>query len=300
MKILITGGTGSLGSVLVKEWTEQSHELTVLSRNPHKQAALAKEFPNVRFILSDICNYSEVWRACVEQEWCIHTAALKQVDVGEYHPTEFSRVNIQGTITVAQAWNATHSDEYAKKMLFISSDKGCAPLNTYGATKKVGEAVFRKYGGSVVRYGNVVESAGSFYKIWRINADKHGIIQVRTPEPTRFLLTFKDAVVIIEDAVRLIEAGDEGIYVPHNLKAFSLHEVARWFAEKYNCEIEYEELLPYEKISERLVAEGEIPVQVSSILSKIVPGWGKDISKFQSNRATQITAAKVAEILEWQ
>ncbi len=300
MRILITGGTGSLGSVLVKEWTEQGHEITVLSRNPHKQAALAKELPNTtRFILTDICNYSDVKRACEEQDWCIHTAALKQVDVGEYHPAEYVRVNVQGTITVVNAWQATHSGIYAKKMLFIGSDKGCSSLNTYGATKKIGEAVFRKYGGSVVRYGNIASSRGSFYQLWKINADKHGIIQVRTPEPTRFLLTFEDAIAIIEDAMRLVEAGDEGIYVPHNLKAFSLHEVAKWFAKKYACAVEFENLLPYEKMHERLVAEGEIPVPVSPILSKIVPGWGKDISKFQSNRATQITADKVAEILGW-
>ncbi len=301
MRILITGGTGSLGSVLTKEWTGRGHEITVLSRNPHKQAALAKELPNTtRFILTDICNYSDVSRACEEQDWCIHTAALKQVDVGEYHPTEYARVNVQGTITVVNAWRDTHKDNNTKKMLFIGSDKGCHSLNTYGACKKIGEAVFRKYGGSVVRYGNIVSSRGSFYQLWKINADKHGIIQVRTPEPTRFLLTFKDAVDIIEDAMRLVEGGDEGIYVPHNLKAFSLHEVARWFAKHYNCEVEYEPLLPYEKKNERLVAEGEIPVPVSPILSKIVPGWGQDISKFQSNRATQITAEKVAEILHWK
>ncbi len=300
MRILITGGTGSLGSVLVKEWTEQGHEITVLSRNPHKQAKLASEYPNVRFVLSDICNYPDVRRACEGQDWCIHTAALKQVDVGEYHPTEYARVNIQGTITVVEAWSVEHKGHpSAKHMLFASTDKSVAPLNCYGMTKGVATAVFRKYNGSVVRYGNVCSSAGSFYQIWKINADKHGIIQVRTPEPTRFLLTFKDAVAIIEDAMRLVEGGDEGIYVPHNLKAFSLHEVAKWFAKKYDCAIEFQSLLPYEKQHERLVAEGEIPVPVSPILSKIVPGWGKDISKFQSNRATQITANKVAEILKW-
>ena len=299
MRILITGGTGSLGSVLVKEWTKQGHELTVLSRNPHRQAALAKDFPDVRFVLTDICNYPDVWRACAGQDWCIHTAALKQVDVGEYHPGEFIRVNVQGTIDLTQAWAVTHPTIGKSHILGISSDKATAPINSYGRTKGLMEAVIRKVGGSCVRYGNVVESAGSFYQIWKINADKYGVIQVRIPEPTRFLLTLSDAVAIVEDAMRLVEGGDEGIYVPHNLRAFSLHDVAKWFAKKYSCEIEYELLLPYEKVNERLVADGELPVSVSPILSKIVPGWGQDISNFQSDKAERVTASDIARILQW-
>ncbi len=299
MRILITGGTGSLGSVLVKEWTKQGHEITVLSRNPHKQAALGREFPNVTFVLTDICNYPDVRRACVGQDWCIHTAALKQVDVGEYHPHEFIRVNEQGTINLTEAWAATHSPIERTHLIGISSDKACAPINTYGRSKGQMEAIIRKTHGSVVRYGNVVESAGSFYQIWKINADKHGVIQVRIPEPTRFLLTFKDAMAIVEGAMNLVVGDDEGIYVPHNLRAFSLHDVAIWFARKYDCAIEEESLLPYEKVNERLVADGELPISVSHILSKIVPGWGQDISMFQSDKAKRLTADSVAEILGW-
>ncbi len=299
MRILITGGTGSLGSVLVKEWTKQGHEITVLSRNPHKQAALGREFPNVAFVLTDICNYPDVRRACVGQDWCVHTAALKQVDVGEYHPGEFIRVNEQGTINLTEAWAVTHPSDNKSHLLGISSDKACMPINGYGRSKGQMEGIIRKAHGSCVRYGNVVESVGSFYQVWKINADKHGVIQVRTPEPTRFLLTFRDAVDIVEDAMRLVEAGDEGIYVPHNLRAFSLHDVAIWFARKYDCAIEEESLLPFEKIHERLVADGEVPVPVSSILSKIVPGWGQDISMFQSDKAERLSAEVVAEVLGW-
>ena len=108
MRILITGGTGSLGTALVARWKE-NHELTILSRNPHNQATLKRLAPNVAFFLSDICDKGEVKGACEGQDWLVHTAALKQVDVGEFHPSEFFRVNTFGSKVVSEAWAETHT-----------------------------------------------------------------------------------------------------------------------------------------------------------------------------------------------
>lgn len=305
-RILITGGTGSLGSVLTKKWATEGHQVTVVSRNPHRQAALSKEVPNATFILSDICNQSEMERACREQDILIHAAALKQVDVGEYHPVEYARVNIQGTITIASAWTATHprNDGY---VLGIGSDKGVSSLNAYGASKKLLESIFRKYKFSILRYGNVLGSRGSALQMWKIALAEHQPLLVRTPFPTRFLLTLNEAVALIEDALRLMETSEfkheGGIFVPYNLVAFSIKELADYIAKQHGRGVVFESLLPYEKVHESLVADGEGPRQVSDKLCMIVPSWDEPerlMDQFRSNTAPRIGPEEVLRRVDWK
>lgn len=302
-RILITGGTGSLGTALVRHWYEQ-HELTVLSRNPHRQEEMESQFPNVRYILADICNEGEVYRACLGQDILIHGAALKQVSTGEFHPSEFARVNIQGTVTVTEAWARARrqvgNDDIApaepRKALLISSDKACQSLNCYGSSKKMSEAIFRKYDYSVLRYGNVVESNGSFINKWKQAIAEGKPIKVREPEPTRFLLRMTDAIALIEDALNLIEQNGNGIFVPHSLLAFSVWQAAA----ALKVPVEYESLLPYEKRNEQLVAEGEIPVRESELLSRIKPGWSGEWLNFRSDNVVRMTGQDVLEALGWK
>ena len=96
LKILITGGAGSLGQELVKHFYNQGYEVTALFRTPQKQYALKQKYPNLKIILTDICNSDAIRQACRGQDILIHAAALKQIDVGEYHPEEFTRVNAWG------------------------------------------------------------------------------------------------------------------------------------------------------------------------------------------------------------
>lgn len=302
-RILITGGTGSLGTALVSKWYAEGHQITVLSRNPHRQEAMESQFPQVRFILADICNEGEVYRACIGQDILVHAAALKQVNTGEYHPSEFARVNVQGAITVAEAWHRTHcivgadySPVLPRKALFISSDKACSALNTYGSSKKISESVFRKYDYSAIRYGNVVESNGSFLHKWKQAIAEGRPIRVREPEPTRFLLKMNDAVALIEDALDLIDRGGNGIFVPHGLKAFSIWQAAA----ALKVPLEYEPLLPYEKRHEQLVAEGEIPVRESELLSRIKPGWSEEWLGFRSDNVPRLKGKEVLEVLGWK
>lgn len=296
MDIVITGGTGSLGSYLTKRWGKEGHRITVISRDPHRQAELSKEV-DADFVLTDICNYGELVRAFNNKDILIHAAALKQVDVGEYHPIEFSRVNISGTATVAQAWYDTHKTKKGRA-LFISSDKAVAALNTYGATKKVGEGIFRKFGYSVVRYGNVVESRGSFYYIWKKLIDNHSDITVRDPEPTRFFLTFEDAFDIISEALALMRTSsfsDGGIFVPNYLTAFSMWDAANTVSSWYKVGVVHKPLLPYEKVHEILVSPGEYPKSTGTKLSVLIPGWEEsdNISAFCSRTASRIDASVV-------
>jgi UDP-N-acetylglucosamine 4,6-dehydratase len=293
-RILITGGTGSLGTALVRRWYDK-HYLTVLSRDPHKQTRLTAEFPKVRFVLADICNAGEVYKACEGQDILVHCAALKDVGTGEYYPSEFIRVNVTGSQTVAEAWRETHKAR-PNKALLISTDKACASINLYGKTKATAESVFRKYDYSVVRYGNVMGSNGSFLPLWRDAITQGKPIKVRTPEPTRFFLKMDDAIALIEDALDLIEhSGENGIFVPHNLKAFSIADVAR----ALNHPVEMVSLLPYEKQHESLVAEGEDVVMETELLARIRPGWNQNWRLFKSDVAQRMTGEEVLEVLGW-
>lgn len=292
--ILITGGTGSLGKALVRYWYGK-HNLTILSRDWHKQAAMTAEYPDNRYILADVCNYDEVERACEGQDILIHAAAAKDVGTGEYHPVEFARVNIQGSLTAATAWRRTHTVLQPGLALLISSDKATQAINAYGKSKGVAEAIFRKHDYSAIRYGNVIESAGSFVQRWQEAIARGESITVREPAPTRFILMMPDAIALIVDALRLAET-ENGIFVPHNLKAFSIRDVAI----ALGAGVKYESLLPYEKQHESLVAEGEKAIIESDLLARIRPGgWSGEYRRYQSNRAEMLSGEQVLEMLGW-
>lgn len=306
MKILITGGTGSLGSALVEKWYEH-HQLTILSKDTHRSGASQKRYPYIKHILADITDEKAVYKACLGQEVLIHAAATKQVDIGEYHPEEFIRVNELGTMVVADAWLRTkgrsHPDDKRyiprqfRKALFISSDKAVMPLNSYGRCKGQGEAIFRKNGYSVVRYGNVVSSAGSFLHVWENCVANNHPVTVRKPVPTRFYLSMAGAINIIEDALNLVERGINGIFIPHNLKAFSLLDVAK----ALKVPLLFEPLKPGEKQHEYLLAHGEGATKVSEILSQVTLGvWNDQYMDYCSEAAPRMTAKEFLEAVGWK
>jgi len=228
-RILITGGTGSLGRELSLTLLAQGHQVTILSRDPHRQAALRNDplFKQAKFILTDICEYAGVARACEGQDVIVHTAALKTLSIGEQAPAEFVRVNVNGTYIVGEAAIALG----IKKCLFISSDKSPSSSSAYGTTKRLAECLWlanderRGCRFSCVRYGNVADSAGAVWGIWRDLVAKSVPITVREPEPTRFLLRKKDAVQLVLWALAEMKGGE--ILIPANLPAFSLWDLAR-------------------------------------------------------------------------
>lgn len=301
MRILITGGTGSLGQALIARWRDK-HELRILSRNPHKQQMVQEKFglePSA-FVLADICDYEAVRRACLGQDVLIHAAALKTVSQGEQAPDEYFRVNSLGSQVVAKAWAAVKrypDPDYLvaepRKALYINSDKAVAPINFYGCSKKIGEAFFINHGFSSIRYGNVVGSEGSFIHKWEKARAAGRPLKVRIPDPTRFFLSMTHAVDLIESALMLMSnsVGDvvattalNGIFVPH-MEAFSLADVARAMTPEVN--ICYEMLQPGEKQHEILLQEGEKAERVNDFLAVVTAGRMKEMSPEYSSETTE-------------
>lgn len=291
MNILVLGGTGSLGSELTrffssdenKDWVEK---VTVFSRDAHKQAALrAQVSPDrVNFILGDICDYAGLERACKDQRIVIHTAALKYVSDGERQVNEFVRVNIDGSLNVIRACQSNNIGS----VLFISSDKAVDPINLYGRTKAVGEDLFVSNGYSVLRYGNVVNSNGSFLHVWKDQIQKRFNLELRQPEPTRFFLTIEDAVNLVEDALTRLTPG-AAVYVPANLRSFSIWDAFLCTGYPHSKETD---LLPGEKKDEVLVSDHENGVVVSKYLAKVTKGYAGELDRAQY---CSLTAPRLSE-----
>lgn len=222
VNILITGGTGSLGSKLVLHYLEQGYSITVLSRDEDKQSRMMNEYPEVKFILGDIRNYETCKVATIGQDVVIHAAALKRIEFGETDPWECIQTNVIGTRNMVNAClrNSVLS------FVFISTDKACKPINVYGMCKALGERIVTKAGYNCVRYGNVNNSRGSVLPYWKKCKEEKKRITVTNPNMTRFLIDFDEAIKMIEIA---LEKMNGCIYVP-KLDSANIFDLAKLFS----------------------------------------------------------------------
>ena len=170
-KVLITGGTGSLGSALTQRLlTENVDTIRIFSRNENKQLEMDSKFHDdrLRFLLGDVRDYNRLTRACEDIDIVFHAAALKHVPIIEYNPFEAIKTNVMGSQNVIDAC----LEEDVEKAVCIGTDKAVSPLNTYGATKSLMEKLFitasnylknerHKTKFIALRYGNVLGSSGS-------------------------------------------------------------------------------------------------------------------------------------------
>lgn len=259
MRALITGGTGSLGHALTRAWLarEDVSRLVILSRDEWKQAQMRERFPDPRldFRLGDVRDLARLTLAFYGIDTVIHAAALKRVDATANDVLELSKTNIQGTSNVLQAALSCG----VKRVLLISSDKACLPVNAYGASKFMAEQLavnFNVYGApqgtisSVVRYGNVLGSRGSVIHLWR---GQGGVLTLTEPGMTRFIITMKQAVSFISEALNAMEGGE--VFVP-KLPAARLENLAQ--AVCTGAEYIYRGLRPGgEKMHELLLSDEE-------------------------------------------
>lgn len=202
MRLLITGGTGSLGQALTRHWLQRPdlERLAIYSRDEQKQGAMSMALndPRLRWFIGDVRDEDRMTTAMSGVDTVIHTAAMKVVSACEYNPFECVKTNIHGTENVVQA--AIRAK--VKDVLLVSSDKAVNPVNLYGASKLAAEKIVmaapRWVRGSgprfhVIRYGNVIGSRGSVVEAWsRKNPPLH-TITMTDAGATRFWLTLQQA-----------------------------------------------------------------------------------------------------------
>ena len=264
-KILITGGTGSLGKALTKKLLKTNVEtIRIFSRDEWKQVEMKSEFNDnrLRYFIGDVRDKERLSRALKNVDIVIHAAALKQMPVAEYNPFEAVKTNIIGTQNIIEAC----LDNNVETVLGIGTDKAVAPVNTYGATKFLMERLFvsanfykgdQKIKFLCVRYGNVLGSRGSVVPIFLSQIKTGKKITVTDPNMTRFNITMNEALELI---LRVLKNGKGGeVFVP-KIKAYKVGDMKDAIIELTNSNNETEiiSIRPGEKMHESLISNDEL------------------------------------------
>ena len=260
--VLITGGTGSFGKKFIETILlryKNVNKIIIFSRDELKQSDLklkypAEKYPMLRFFIGDVRDKERLKMACEGVDVIIHAAAIKQVDTAEYNPTECIRTNIDG------AENVIHAALYCgvKDVVALSTDKACAPINLYGATKLVSDKLFSAANNikgskdirfSVVRYGNVMGSRGSVIPFF-IEKKKNGLLPITHKDMTRFNISLQSGVDIVMYALRNHLGGE--IFIP-KIPSYKILDVAEAIGPE--CKLEIVGIRPGEKLHEEMITD---------------------------------------------
>ncbi|MPT27311.1 MAG: UDP-N-acetylglucosamine 4,6-dehydratase (inverting) [Achromobacter sp.] len=287
--ILITGGTGSFGHAFVSRTLEkyQPRKLIIYSRDEMKQwemAKLYKDDPRVRFFIGDVRDKDRLYRALDGVDYVVHAAATKIVPTAEYNPFECIKTNIHGAMNLIDAC----IDRKVKRVVALSTDKACNPINLYGATKLASDKLFvagNSYAGqhdtrfAVVRYGNVMGSRGSVIPFFLSIADQ-GKFPITDTRMTRFMITLEQGVDLVWRAFEDMEGGE--IYVKR-IPSMKIVDVAK--AVNPAAELDIVGMRPGEKLHEQMIsAEDAMFTYAYEGYYKILPmihNWNTDFKRIK-------------------
>jgi len=265
-KILVTGGTGSIGSCIVRELLKFGvSEICVFSRDEIKQFMMRKIIGDKRlnFIVGDVREYGSLEKAFETSNFDIvyHVAAMKHVVICEENPIEAVKTNIFGTQNVVDL-----ARKYkVPKLINISTDKAVSPCNVMGATKLIGERIVLNANYTSVRFGNVAGSRGSVIPVLIEEMIRKRQVSITNPHVTRFIMKISDAVKLVLNATQHAKGGE--IFVL-KMKAFKLSDLVdvlvNYVAPKVGVrseeiKVNVTGLVPGEKLHENIVDELEVP-----------------------------------------
>lgn len=261
-RILITGGSGSLGTALVERLLKSKVEsITVFSRGEAKQHEMRLAYPSdkLHFIIGDVRDYHAILLAVVNADIVIHAAALKHVGACEDNPREAKQTNIDGAENIVQA--IKEGGARCDVVVGVSTDKACQPVNVYGATKFLQERTFILANNSntrfiCVRYGNVIGSAGSVIPVFQKQIRSGGPVTVTEASMTRFLVSLNVAVDTLLDAIETALPGE--IYIPKGLPATTVGDIAKTLIDYRDIKIKIVGMRPGEKMGEILISCDEM------------------------------------------
>ena len=266
-RILIFGGSGSLGSKFIEKYNKNENSIYIFSRDENKHWLLSQksEFANVKFIIGDIRDYDRVREAILttNPHIIIIASALKHIDRCEFDVNEALATNTIGVLNVCK--NVFLYESFLKKLesvIYISTDKATKPINTYGMSKALSEKIMIEYSNKMcmssikfvtTRYGNVLNSRGSL--IPKLQETKDTELKLTHPDMTRFIMTQEEAVKLIEYA---IIHGLSGETIIPKLTSMKIMDVFELFSESDNKIITITSIRPGEKLHEELLNEDEL------------------------------------------
>ncbi len=260
--VLITGGTGSFGKKFVETILRdypQVKKIIIYSRDELKQFELKQKYPEnkyrqMRYFIGDVRDLERLTRACEGVDVIIHAAAIKQVDTAEYNPEECIKTNVHGAQNMIKAALANNVHD----VVALSTDKACAPINLYGATKLTSDKLFiaannisgsRDIRFSVVRYGNVMGSRGSVIPFFLNKRDQGAAeLPITNMKMTRFNISLEAGVKLVMFAIGHHLGGE--LFIP-KIPSYHIVDVAKAIAP--NLPLREIGIRPGEKLHEEMI-----------------------------------------------
>lgn len=228
--ILVTGGAGSIGSVLVERLLEYPvQSVRVFDIDEYALAKLNKKLNDsrLRIILGNILDQDRLYMAGDGIDIVFHLAAIKNIEISEFNPIETINTNVNGTVNMIKML----IEKKPKKFINVSTDKAADASTLYGNTKQLGERLTSWAGSHVyprtrtatVRFGNVIESRGNVFEIWREEKSNNKPLSITEPSMRRYFIHVTDVVDFIIDSLLLAKKGE--IFIP-KMKNYSIKELA--------------------------------------------------------------------------
>lgn len=255
-KILITGGSGTIGSAFINKYSKD-YSILSFARNEKSQVSLKRKFPEIEILLGSVENSHELEYAykSFKPDIVIHSAALKHVDTAEKQPSLAVKSNILGSLNIIKCSTKFNTSV----TIGISTDKACNPDNIYGQTKYMMERIFQEFDNPTnrfvnCRFGNVAWSNGSVLPYWLRLANKGKSLPVTDANMTRLIFTEEEAAELIEESIKLTELTKEYFILSKKMKKVNMLQLAKLISNK----IHIVGLRPGEKIDESLISSREI------------------------------------------
>lgn len=268
-KVLVTGGTGTVGQEIIKKLLQYDPEVVrVFSRDEHKQYLMQEELKRlgtdedkIRFLLGDVRDKERLNRAMENIDIVFHLAALKHVPACEYNPSEAVKTNVIGTQNIIDC----AINNSVEKIVYASTDKAASPTNTMGASKLLAERLIssadqwkgpRNIKFLSVRFGNIINSRGSVVPLFARQIKEGGPITVTEPSMTRFVMGVEQATDLILYSLKMARGGETFVF---KMPVLRIGDLAQAMIDLSNQKIEINEigLRPGEKMYEELMSEEE-------------------------------------------
>lgn len=259
--ILITGGTGSFGKKFIEYVLEHDcpNKIVIFSRDEMKQFLMNEDYKGkdkrevLKFVIGDVRDKERLDLACKGMDYILHTAAMKIVPSAEENPSEAIKTNVLGAMNIIEIALKNN----IQRVIALSTDKACNPINLYGATKLCSDKLFISANShsfsrgtlfSVVRYGNVIGSRGSVIPFF-LEKKKKGVIPITDEKMTRFWITLEQGVKLVIKGFETMRGGE--LFVP-KIPSMKIVDLVKVIAPE--CKTEYIGIRPGEKLHEVMIS----------------------------------------------
>ena len=303
-RVLITGGSGTIGRAFIRNYYNDFISFYNLSRNENSQMKLSRDYPKIPCqFLGNIEDKLTVYRAFeeIKPDIVIHAAAVKHINLAEEQPIHTCNVNVIGSMNVIEA--AIRTD--VPTVVAISTDKACSSASVYGDTKSLMEKCFLEANTnrnrfSVCRFANVAHSNGSVLPFWLEMKSQGKQITLTDPKMNRLMFTQTDAARLIHRTIKYTEKNGGGFVSSYKMKCVNMLDLAKVISE----DIAIVGKRPGEKTDEDLIAEHELPytyVRGNDIHIRMEKNEGdnKLDVPYNSKSAEKMTSKEIKELVEW-